>query len=60
MIIGGTKIGKFGSVKALPPSRRPNKLATVIVGDSDTTVTLKYLFPIGKESPIININGEVT
>ncbi len=60
VITGGTKIGKFGLVKELPASGSPNKLATVSIGDSDTTVTLKYLFPIGKESPIININGEVT
>ncbi len=59
-IIGGTKIGKFGTVKDLPATRSPNKLATITIGDSDTTVTLKYLFPIGKGSPIININGEVT
>jgi len=59
-ITGGTKIGKFGTVKDLPPTKSPNKLATITIGDSDNTVTLKYLFPIGKGSPIININGEVT
>lgn len=59
-IIGGTKIGKFGTIKEMPKSRSPNQLATVAIGDTETTVMLKYLFPIGKESPIININGEVT
>lgn len=59
-ITGGTKIGKFGTIKDMPKKKSPNQLATVVVGDAETTVMLKYLFPIGKESPIININGEVT
>ena len=56
---GGIKIGKYGTLLETPEKRSPNKLARVLIGDAETTVTLKYLFPIGKGSPIINITGEV-
>jgi small subunit ribosomal protein S4e len=59
-IIGGTNIGSYGTLKETPEMRGPNKLARVMIGDVENTVTLKYLFPIGKGSPIINISGAVT
>ncbi|MDD1776409.1 MAG: 30S ribosomal protein S4e [Candidatus Methanomethylicus sp.] len=58
-VTGGTKIGKFGTLMETPAKRSPNKLARVLIGDAETTVTLKYIFPIGKGSPVINIIGEV-
>ena len=58
-IIGGTNIGKYGTMKETPDTRGPTSLAKVIIGDVENTVTLKYLFPIGKGSPIINISGDV-
>ncbi len=58
-IIGGSNIGKYGEVIEAPTSRGPDQLAKVSIGGSENTVTLKYLFPIGKGSPIINISGEV-
>ena len=58
-ITGGTKIGKYGTLLETPAKRTANKLARVMIGDAETTVTLKYLFPVGKGSPIINITGEV-
>ena len=59
-IIGGTNIGKHGTLKETPVTRGPNRLAKVMIGDIENTVTLKYLFPIGMGSPIINISGAVT
>jgi len=58
-IIGGSNIGKYGTLKETPAKRGANDLAKVTIGERENTVTLKYLFPIGKGSPIININGEV-
>jgi len=58
-ITGGTKIGKYGTLLETPAKRTANKLARVMIGDAEKTVTLKYLFPVGKGSPIINITGEV-
>jgi small subunit ribosomal protein S4e len=59
IVTGGSKIGKYGTLLETPDKRSPNKLARVLIGDAETTVTLKYLFPIGKGSPVINITGEV-
>ena len=58
-IIGGSNIGKYGTLKETPAKRGANDLAKVTIGERENTVTLKYLFPIGKGSPIISINGEV-
>jgi small subunit ribosomal protein S4e len=59
-IIGGSNTGKFGILKETPAKRGANNLAKVTIGENENTVTLKYLFPIGKGSPIISLNGEVT
>jgi small subunit ribosomal protein S4e len=58
-IIGGSNTGKYGTLKETPAKRGANDLAKVTIGERENTVTLKYLFPIGKGSPIISINGEV-
>jgi len=58
-IIGGSNVGKYGEVLDSPASRNPDQLARVQIESVESTVTLKYLFPIGKGSPIINISGEV-
>ncbi len=59
VVTGGRNVGQYGTVLEVPASKSPNALAKVSIGGNETTVTLKYLFPIGKESPIITINGEV-
>ncbi|MDI9609110.1 MAG: 30S ribosomal protein S4e [Candidatus Verstraetearchaeota archaeon] len=59
VVTGGRNVGQYGTVLEVPESKSPNALAKVSIGGNETTVTLKYLFPIGKESPIITINGEV-
>ncbi|MGQ9759051.1 MAG: 30S ribosomal protein S4e [Candidatus Methanomethylicaceae archaeon] len=59
-IIGGSNIGKYGEVVEVPASRSPENLAKVTINGVENTVTLKYIFPIGKGSPIINISGEVS
>ncbi|MBC7120755.1 MAG: 30S ribosomal protein S4e [Candidatus Methanosuratus sp.] len=59
VVTGGRNVGQYGTVLEVPPSKSPDALAKVSIGGNETTVTLKYLFPIGKESPIITINGEV-
>lgn len=56
-IIGGGNIGRYGELVKLPASRSPDKLAKVKISGVENTVTLKYLFPIGKGSPIISISG---
>ncbi|MCQ5377249.1 MAG: 30S ribosomal protein S4e [Candidatus Methanomethylicia archaeon] len=56
-VIGGTNIGSYGVLSESIPNRDPEKPAKVIIGDAMVTVILKYLFPIGKGSPIINISG---
>ncbi len=53
-IIGGAHIGKYGTLVDTPENRGPKRLARVSIGGVESTVTLKYLFPIGKGSPIIN------
>jgi small subunit ribosomal protein S4e len=53
-IIGGAHIGKYGTLVETPESRGPKRLAKVTINGAESTVTLKYLFPIGKGSPIIN------
>jgi len=58
-IIGGSQIGESGLVKEVPKQRGPNRLARVVINEVESTVTLKYLFPIGKGSPIISTKGEV-
>lgn len=58
-IIGGSNIGKSGILKEAPQQRGPNRLAKVMINEIESTVTLKYLFPIGKGSPIISTTGEV-
>lgn len=59
VVTGGRNVGQYGTVLEVPGSKSPNALVKVSIGGNETTVTLKYLFPIGKESPIITINGEV-
>ncbi|MBC7112620.1 MAG: 30S ribosomal protein S4e [Candidatus Methanomethyliales bacterium] len=58
-VIGGSNIGKYGEVVELPATRSKDQLVKVRIEGVESTVTLKYLFPIGKGSPIINISGEV-
>jgi small subunit ribosomal protein S4e len=58
-IIGGAHAGKYGTLVETPADRDPKRLAKVMVNGVESTVTLKYLFPIGKRSPIIN-TSEVT
>jgi small subunit ribosomal protein S4e len=58
-IIGGVNIGKYGTLVETPVNRGPKRLAKVMINEVESTVTLKYLFPIGKGSPIIN-TSEVT
>lgn len=58
-IIGGAHIGKYGTLVESPEKRGPEQLAKVTINGVESTVTLKYLFPIGKGSPIIN-TSEVT
>lgn len=58
-VTGGRNVGRFGTIAEKPLSKSPNALAKVIIAGNETTVTLKYVFPIGKESPIISISGEV-
>ncbi len=58
-ITGGTNIGKYGTLLETPEKRDPNQLAAVRIGETESTVTLKYLFPVGKESPVISISGVV-
>jgi small subunit ribosomal protein S4e len=53
-IIGGAHIGKYGTLVETPENRGPQRLAKVAINGAESTVTLKYLFPIGKGSPIIN------
>lgn len=52
-IIGGAHNGKYGTLLATPENRGPKRLAKVAINGVESTVTLKYLFPIGKGSPII-------
>ncbi|MEM2002978.1 MAG: hypothetical protein QXT77_10060, partial [Candidatus Methanomethylicaceae archaeon] len=59
-VTGGSNIGKYGEVVESPTSRSPDQLVKVRIEGVESTVTLKYLFPIGKGSPIINISGEVS
>lgn len=59
-IIGGSNIGKYGELIESPATRSPDQLVKVRIEGVENTVTLKYLFPIGKGSPIINISGEVS
>ncbi|MCX8181560.1 MAG: 30S ribosomal protein S4e [Candidatus Methanomethyliaceae archaeon] len=59
-VTGGNNIGKYGEVVEPPASRNPDQLVKVRIEGTESTVTLKYLFPIGKGSPIINISGEVS
>ncbi|MEJ5292277.1 MAG: 30S ribosomal protein S4e [Candidatus Methanosuratincola sp.] len=59
VVTGGRNVGQYGTVLEAPEIKSPNALAKVSIAGNETTVTLKYLFPIGKESPIITINGEV-
>ena len=53
-IIGGAHNGKYGTLVETPVNRGPKRLAKVNINGAESTVTLKYLFPIGKGSPIIN------
>jgi len=58
-VIGGSNIGKYGEVVESPATRNKDQLVKVRIEGVESTVTLKYLFPIGKGSPIINISGVV-
>jgi small subunit ribosomal protein S4e len=58
-IIGGSNIGKYGKVLESPKTRNPEQLVKVAFDGSEKSIILKYLFPIGKESPVIKIDGEV-
>jgi ribosomal protein S4E len=53
-IIGGAHNGKYGTLIETPTTRGAKRLAKVAINGVESTVTLKYLFPIGKGSPIIN------
>lgn len=53
-IIGGAHNGKYGTLVETPENRGATRLAKVAINGVESTVTLKYLFPIGKGSPIIN------
>jgi len=59
VITGGENIGKYGKILELPKSRKPMQLAKILLEGNERTVTLKYAFPIGKESPAIVISGVV-
>jgi small subunit ribosomal protein S4e len=58
-VIGGSKNGEYGTLAELPAQRGANRLAKVTIKEVPSTVTLKYIFPIGKGSPIITLQGEV-
>lgn len=58
-IIGGVNIGRSGVVREVPAQRGLNRLAKVTIEDVESTVTLKYIFPVGKGSPIITLRGKV-
>ncbi|MCX8169662.1 MAG: hypothetical protein N3D72_01080, partial [Candidatus Methanomethyliaceae archaeon] len=58
-IIGGENIGKYGKILEVPTSRKPMQLARILLEGNERTVTLKYAFPIGRESPSIMIGGVV-
>jgi len=58
-IIGGVNIGRSGVVREVPKQKGPNRLAKVTIDDVESTVTLKYIFPVGKGSPIISLRGKV-
>jgi len=53
-IIGGAHIGKYGTLVETPRKQGAQRLAKVAINGAESTVTLKYLFTIGKGSPIIN------
>ncbi|MDI9644468.1 MAG: 30S ribosomal protein S4e [Candidatus Verstraetearchaeota archaeon] len=58
-VTGGRNVGQYGTVVETPQTKSPDALSKVSIAGKETTVTLKYLFPIGKESPIISTSGEV-
>jgi small subunit ribosomal protein S4e len=58
-IVGGSNIGKYGKVLEPPKTRNPKQLVKVTLNGTEKDIILKYVFPIGKDHPLIKINGEV-